>query len=484
MRSHLSRLPLPHIGAAVAIGLALRFVLGLEPAWWLAWIAPAPLLVLAFVNSAAAARWLTALAALIGASANIPYFCLLMPLPAALLVVLAQASLWVLVVGASRRIVLHYQAWWTIFAYPVLWVALDTLMAGLLPDGNWASLAYSQAEVLPVLQVTSLFGVAGLLFVLALMPSALAVGLVFGSRLRRAPLAYALPLALLAATLGYGEFRLRQSTSGAGVTFGLAAIDDAIGPNASLEYVERIWAGYERQVASLAAQGAHVIVLPEKIAVVAPPQAAQIQRRLGALAAKHSVWIEAGLGVDDGARRRNLAWLFAPSGVMAAGFQKHFMAPPERGFARGAAYAVSSIDGVGYGMAICKDMHFAVLGRAYGQRGAAAMLVPAWDFQVDRWMAARTTLTRGVENDYAVVRASREGLLTVSDGRGRVIAERRSRPLPGAAMLVTLPVRAPQATLYTLVGDAVGWLCVAAAVVLLAIGRRRKPPGLQPGESR
>lgn len=467
----------------MSIGLALRFVLGLEPVWWLAWIAPAPLLVLAFVSSAVAARWLTALAALIGASANFHYFLLLMPLPAALLVVLAQVLLWVLVVGSTRRIVLRYQSWWTIFAYPVLWVAIDTLMAALLPDGNWASLAYSQAEVLPVLQVTSLSGVAGLLFVLALIPSALAVALVFGSRLHRARWGYAAPLLLLAATIGYGEFRLQQSTGGAAVTFGLVAIDDAIGPHAAPEYAEKIWTGYERQVASLAAQGARVMVLPEKIAILAPPQAERIKRRLAALAAKHGVWIEAGLGVDDGTQRRNLSWLFTPGGVMAADFQKHFMAPTERGFAKGAAYSVPSIDGAAYGMAICKDMHFAVLGRAYGQRGAAVMLVPAWDFHVDRWMAARMTLTRGVENDFAVVRASREGLLTVSDGRGRVIAERRSGPLPGAAMLVRLRVGAPQATLYKQVGDAFGWLCVAGGVVLLAIGRRRKPGDGQPGES-
>jgi len=31
------------------------------------------------------------------------------------------------------------------------------------------------------------------------------------------------------------------------------------------------------------------------------------------------------------------------------------------------------------GLAICKDMHFAPLGLAYGVAGAQTMLVPAWD---------------------------------------------------------------------------------------------------------
>lgn len=452
MRILPGRIPLPHLAAAVATGFVLRFVLGLEPLWWLAWIAPAPLLVLAFRSSTiSAAAWLTALAALIGVSANVHYFLRVMTLPATLLAVSGQVLLWVFVVGSTRRIVLRYQSWWTVFAYPVLWVMVDMLMAALLPDGNWASLAYSQAKILPLLQVVSLFGVAGLLFLLALIPSALAACLVFGSRLRGAPWACAAPLLLLAAALGYGQARLQQGVGGADVKFGLVAIDDVMGPHA-----EDIWIGYERQVAALAAQGAHVIVLPEKIAMLAPPQADKAKHRLAALADKHHVWIEAGIGIDDGKQRHNLSWLFSPRGALAAGYEKHFMAPPEHGFAKGTAYSLPTIDGVAYGLAICKDMHFAILGRAYGQRQAAVMLVPAWDFQVDRWMGSRITLVRGVENGYAVVRAAREGLLTVSDGFGRVIAERRSAALPGAAMLVTLRVGPPQATLYKQTGGAFG----------------------------
>lgn len=474
MRNLSRQLPFPHLAAAVGIGLALRFVVGLEPVWWLAWIAPAPLLMLAFVCGARSAIPLTALAALVAASANFSYYLQVMPLLSSLLAVLGQALLWVFVVGTTRRIVLRYQSWWTVFAYPVLWVMVDMLMATLLPNGNWASLAYSQAEVLPVLQVTSLFGISGLLFVLALVPSALALGLVFGSRLRHARWAYAMPAILLAAVLGYGELRLQRGLAGVDVMFGLAAIDDAIGPHATPAYAENIWYGYERQVASLAAQGAHVIVLPEKIAMLAPLAAERAQRRLAALAAEQHVWLEAGMGIDDGTQRSNVSWLFTPDGMLAANYQKHFMAPPERGYVKGAAYSVSTIDGAAYGMAICKDMHFAALGRAYGQRQAAVMLVPAWDFQVDRWMGSRMTSTRGVEGGYPIVRSSRDGLLTVSDSHGRVIAERRSAALPGVAMLATLRVGAPQATVYKEIGDVFGWLCVAGGLVLMTIGRRRK----------
>jgi apolipoprotein N-acyltransferase len=137
---------------------------------------------------------------------------------------------------------------------------------------------------------------------------------------------------------------------------------------------------------------------------------------------------------------------------------------------------VQTIGGYDYGLAICKDMHFAALGREYGQRHAAVMLVPAWDFDyLDGWMEARTTVVRGIENGYSVVRASREGLLTASDAYGRILAESPSSSLPGRTLLAKVVVTNPVPTLYTRIGNLLGWLCVAAAIVLLSLNRRRIP---------
>ena len=96
------------------------------------------------------------------------------------------------------------------------------------------------------------------------------------------------------------------------------------------------------------------------------------------------VWLVAGLGVDDGKQRRNEAWWFAPDGRLVTNYLKHFMAPPEREFVAGDEFPVNDIAGVRYGVAICKDMHFASLGRGFGQRRARVMLMPAWDFDARR----------------------------------------------------------------------------------------------------
>jgi apolipoprotein N-acyltransferase len=153
------------------------------------------------------------------------------------------------------------------------------------------------------------------------------------------------------------------------------------------------------------------------------------------------------------------------------------MAPPEREFVAGSEFPVNQIEGATYGVAICKDMHFGSLGRGFGKREAAVMLVPAWDFHDDAWMAASMTKMRGVENGYAVVRSSRDGLLSVSDAYGRMLAVAQSSSLPGTSLFAKLPVGPRVSTIYTRIGDALGWLCVAGLLVLIpwSVIRRRRP---------
>ncbi len=460
------------IAAALAAGLPLYWVLGPQPLGWLAWWAPLPVLWLALRSSRRDAAWMTFLAAMLGLSSNVAYFRLLMPLPAVLAVILLKALLWLLVVLATRRLVLRYRSGWTVLAYPVLWVAIDTLMAALLPDGNWGSLAYSQADNVAILQLAALAGVPGLLFLLCLLPSALAL-LLAGGR-AYAPAAGATALLLVVAWAG-GAWRVQGAPESGGPPAGLVAIDDFIGPATPPARAQAIWDQYARHVVQLAGQGARLVLLPEKIAVLTPAQADAVGQRFQALARSAGVWITVGIGVHDATGRRNLAWLFSPDGAAPVSYQKHHLAPPERDFLAASAYAVQPVAGQAMGLAICKDMHFAPLGQAYGAAGAQTMLVPAWDFQFDAWMGARMTVVRGVENGYAVLRAAREGVLTVSDAYGRVLEERASSSMPGSTLLAPLPAHPSVSTWAGWLGPLFGWLCVALGVILLCLGRRAVP---------
>jgi apolipoprotein N-acyltransferase len=129
---------------------------------------------------------------------------------------------------------------------------------------------------------------------------------------------------------------------------------------------------------------------------------------------------------------------------------------------------------------ICKDLDFPALTGAYAARGAGLILVPAWDKVQDGWLHSRMAVMRGVEFGVAIARSAKEGALTVSDARGRVVAEEASRIGEVAMVVGEVPVGS-QPTWYGRAPKAFELLCLAGLLVVLAAAvRPRATPGPAP----
>jgi apolipoprotein N-acyltransferase len=126
---------------------------------------------------------------------------------------------------------------------------------------------------------------------------------------------------------------------------------------------------------------------------------------------------------------------------------------------------LASLAGI-WGMQICKDMDFPALSRQYGAKGAGLLLVPAWDFTLDGWLHGRMAVMRGVESGFTIARAAKQGVLTVSDNRGRILAQQDAATVRFASLLTNAPVRHDD-TLYTRWGDWFAWLNIAGLLGLL-----------------
>ena len=160
---------------------------------------------------------------------------------------------------------------------------------------------------------------------------------------------------------------------------------------------------------------------------------------------------------------------FRPDAATPATYFKHHLIPGfERQYTPGRHYTM--LDGSPRtGLAICKDMDFHDIGQAYAERGAQLLLVPAWDFGVDGWLHSRMAIMRGVEGGFAIARAARSGRLTLSDDRGRVVAEASSEA-HDAELVGDLPLRDTH-TLYARWGDWFAWLDLALLAALLYMAR-------------
>jgi apolipoprotein N-acyltransferase len=145
-------------------------------------------------------------------------------------------------------------------------------------------------------------------------------------------------------------------------------------------------------------------------------------------------------------------------------YNKHHLLPPfESPLTPGTALVTLPKHAETWGVAICKDMDFTPLSRKYGRAGVGLMLVPGWDFNVDRNWHGHMAVMRGVEDGFSLVRAAKNGYLTVSDDRGRVVAETRSDAAPFATLIASVPA-VHSATIYLLLGDWFAWLACAMLV--------------------
>jgi len=80
---------------------------------------------------------------------------------------------------------------------------------------------------------------------------------------------------------------------------------------------------------------------------------------------------------------------------------------------------------------------------------------------------------RGVEGGFAVARAARGGRLTISDDRGRIVAEAASADAPVASVLADVRV-GRSGTPYARLGDWFAWLAGGVFVLALARGVRAR----------
>jgi apolipoprotein N-acyltransferase len=236
---------------------------------------------------------------------------------------------------------------------------------------------------------------------------------------------------------------------------------------------EEVWAAYG-PAAEAAAPAGGVLVLPEKIALLSPPQAAAAAGQLADLARRRQALVLAGLELQEtDGTFRNRAILAGPDGRVRTYDKQHPVPGLEARDRPGRTDLLVEAGPARIGAAICKDMHFPDLGRRYGAKGAGLMLVPAWDFVSDAWLSSRLTALRGVEGGYSLARATREGISSLSDSRGRILAQAMSGP----GMTVVrgeLPVtRAP--TLYSRIGDLFGWACLAGSVAVMVLRGPSRP---------
>ena len=470
------------LGAVGVSGVLLYLGTGEKPLWWAIWVAALPLLLVAARLPAIASFGVGTLAWFLGSLNMLRYTVNILAIPnkelevtklssslAILLFMLVPAcvfGLGVLLFGLCAR---RGAPWRAIFIFPGTWITYEYLASILSPHSTFGNLAYTQMSALPVLQLASVTGVWGISFLLCLFPATIAALLAIESSVQRKRAIVVAVGGTLAIVAAFGFWRLHGESGHEGgglVRVGLIASDLPQNVNISDpgSDTERKLRDYLEESKLLVESGARVIVLPEKLGVTVPTTSKVDDGLLQAFADKNDEDILVGLVRLSGSNLLNEARLYVPREMAALTYDKHHMLPAfESRLAAGRTPLIIHRESGVWGVAVCKDMDFPGLSRKYGAVGTGLLLVPAWDFDDDDWLHARMAIMRGVESGFSIVRSAKEGLLTISDDRGRVLAYRSSKAAPFSKLVDDVPVL-HASTLYVHYGDWFAWCCIIVAL--------------------
>jgi Apolipoprotein N-acyltransferase len=468
MASRLDRSALPTWLTATALAaLGWWFGSGVQPLWWLTWLAPLPVLWLA---PRVRARWaaLAAFAAYAIGGINLwDYLHGYIGLPMAVIVqaVGAPALVLALCVLLFRRLLVRGYALAAALALPVTWVAVEYVNNLISPHGTFFNVGYTQMDALPIIQIAAVTGIWGIGFLVLLLPAAIAVQTAHQAPKRSRMTAAAVAAVLIVAAFAYGSWRL-QAPATATVRIGLVSLQERARSAADAQTRD---AHYVEAIKRLADAGARIVLTPEtsfSSGNAGLPAFAELANRRD---------LTVGIGVDfkgDARARRNMLMVFQPGAMSPATYSKHHLLIGFEQYTPSDSYTM--LEGTPrIGLAICKDMDFHDIGHAYAARRAQLLLVPASDFTIDGWLHSRMAIMRGVESGFAIARAAHSGRLTLSDDRGRVLAEASSEK-HDAELVGELPLRETH-TLYTKWGDWFAWLDLAGLVMLLGLAWRPLP---------
>ncbi|HEV2321688.1 MAG TPA: hypothetical protein VGT42_04935, partial [Gammaproteobacteria bacterium] len=323
--------------AALVAAVLVWFGTGMEPFWPLLWFAPLPVLLFAGRGS----WWETAIAAALAwclGNLNLwHYYTVTIDIPLAIVVrIYASWTLMFVLATLLFRALLRGGAYWSaLIAFPAFWVSFEYLLNITSPHGTGGNISYSQLGFLPFLQLASLTGPWGISFLLWLFPTALALGLhLYRSMPRQAYRILGVTGGVIVAVLVFGAIRLMLPPTGTPVKVGLVASD---GPNEDVADegadTAKLFQAYAAPVMDLAARGAQVVVLPEKLGVAVDPDTRAVDTELQALADRSHVRIVAGMirvvppsAAHPVKLRYNEARIYTP-GAPVVSYDKEHMLP-------------------------------------------------------------------------------------------------------------------------------------------------------------
>lgn len=388
---------------------------------------------------------------------------------------------------------------WFLVEPVCFWVAFEWVRDQLRSVGTWASLAYSQYNVNPVVRSASIAGTFGVSAVIILVNYGFAwvvIGIKKGRSqkdiVRKILWAAVVFSAVLAA--GWWKVDFTPQSARRSRVRGDAGEYSAGGDNGFVsvrvaacqpggKYTAREDQGvsiYEEMVAKASREGSSLFVLPEGC-FSKDPRDEPVRSSLISLARRYHIAIVAPFILDTPEGTINEAVFITSGGEIAGSSPKHHPLSiyGETSLTQG-SYRVYDAPWGKVGIMICFDLDFTGVTRALAEMGANLIAVPSSDWQSVASKHYTHAVFRAAENGVAIVKADAWYSSCAVSWNGRVEAKTVSRVRRQELLIADVMVRTGPAFPGGKVGYCTGLLCVIGLISfrmydLVGLSRRLSP---------
>ena len=414
-----------------------------------------------------------------------------MPFPMSIGLLAVQILLGSLPFLADRLLAPRLQGFAATLVFPLAATAWEFLNLTNSPLGSFGSAAYTNYGNLPLMQLASLTGIWGITFLMhwfatvanwswerAFEPKVIWRGV-------------AVYAGIFLLVLAYGNARLLFAPQPTSQTIRMAGITIAPKPLAELiPLYEQDLAAFRAETQAIHEQyfaatlreanaGAQLVNWPEGAGIgvaedvdLLVAQGQTIAQQAGIYLAMPTFKLFAG----EERPAENRLFVIDPTGKIVIDHVKYggnFLEGTLLG--NGVLQSVETPFGLLSGV-ICWDADFVVNMRQAGQQGVDLVVIGANDWPGINTIHAQMAVFRAIENGTTILRQASNGTSIAVDPYGRVLTSLDHFTTTDRVLVAQMPANAHVFTLYTVIGDAFGWLMVVGFMIVLvwAVVKGRK----------
>lgn len=359
----------------------------------------------------------------------------------------------------------------SVLIFPAMMIVMEWVQYTYTPFASWGIVAYTQVDSYNISQSISIFGVAGLGFLLYWTNSSI-TNILITKKLDL--LNSLLPLLAIGILSVYGSLRLDIYRTIEKETIKVAAVgtDSEIGglPLPDLDLNEKVIKAIFERTEEAANAGAKIIVWNEAAFYLLPELEKNWKDSISLLAKELSVGITASYVVpftEPLFHYENKFVLFDPNGEILNEYLKHEPVPGEPAIRGSEKIITTNIFGTNIGGAICYDYDFPYLARENMQAGVDIVSLPSSDWRGIDPIHTQMASFRAIEQGHSIIRSTRFGLSAVIGPYGNMISQMSSFDKNDKILIANIPLKGIK-TIYSMIGDIFVYANIGFLIIILA----------------